>query len=560
MKKFLALFVALSLTLSFGAMAFAEEAPVELTIMRQIQPSQDMTNPYFDWEDYYASVEEACNVKLSFLDIANDDINEATRIVLASSDLPDIIRMGHYQDIKPQDLYVNGQIIDMAEYEECIPDYLNYIAPYTPILKNVYDEEGHLLFFCQPRVAIEDAYSGGLVIRRDWLDKLEMDLPETLDDWLAYLRAVKTTDLNGDGLNNEIPYWGDKGVVTVWMNYFGLNKLDFAMHGGLGGEVIYSGLEEERMKDALSFLHTLYEEELINHDYLTANGDNRDTLLAQGLIGSTWTFLTDSSSWNSMESEDPNMLFWGVTSPTYNGEKWFEYTDIQNKMQSGAACVTTSCENPEAALRMLNWFYTEEGNMLYEFGMEGVHYTVDEESGLPVMADWITNNPEGLTPNQAMEKYTALPGFIAPTIGLKKAIINMGDPATRGSILDVYCPDYDAEHNLSMPNLTYTAEELDTFNAIMVDVKTYMEETIHQYINGTLDVENYGETVEAIKSMGIETALEINRAAHQRWLEKSGIAFTPSENPITLREYMKYIPLTTEKGIEYLSEDLIPIE
>ena len=205
MKRFLALFIALTLTLSFGVAAFAEEAPIELTILRTISPSIDPTNPYFDWEDYYRIVEEACNVKLSFMDVANDDVNEAVQIVLASSDLPDILLWGHYQLVKPQDMFVNGQIIDMAQYSDCIQDYLNYIEPYTPILKNVYDEEGHLLFFCQPRVAIEDAYAGGLVIRRDWLDKLEMDLPETLDDWLAYLRAVKATDLNGDGLNNEIP-------------------------------------------------------------------------------------------------------------------------------------------------------------------------------------------------------------------------------------------------------------------------------------------------------------------------------------------------------------------
>src|SRR5699024_6183840 len=43
-------------------------------------------------------------------------------------------------------------------------------------------------------------------VREDWLEQLDMEIPETTEEYYEYLKAVKETDLNGSGEHDEIPY------------------------------------------------------------------------------------------------------------------------------------------------------------------------------------------------------------------------------------------------------------------------------------------------------------------------------------------------------------------
>ena len=60
------------------------------------------------------------------------------------------------------------------------------------------------------------------------------------------------------------------------------------------------------------------------------------------------------------------------------------------------------CEDIELAMRVLDYAYSEEGYMYYNFGTEGETYTLDEE-GKPVYTDLIMKDPDGI--NNALDKY-----------------------------------------------------------------------------------------------------------------------------------------------------------
>lgn len=55
---------------------------------------------------------------------------------------------------------------------------------------------------------LDEKVSGNMpyIVRTDWLEKLGIESPVTLEDWENYWHLVKTTDLNGNGTNDEIPF------------------------------------------------------------------------------------------------------------------------------------------------------------------------------------------------------------------------------------------------------------------------------------------------------------------------------------------------------------------
>ena len=68
-----------------------------------------------------------------------------------------------------------------------------------------------------------------------------------------------------------------------------------------------------------------------------------------------------------------------------------------------SAAISTACKNVEAAARLLDFSYGEEGHMLVNFGIEGVSYEM--VNGNPEYTEVITDNPDGLSMTNAMSIY-----------------------------------------------------------------------------------------------------------------------------------------------------------
>ncbi|HIV19952.1 MAG TPA: extracellular solute-binding protein [Candidatus Merdivicinus intestinigallinarum] len=227
----------------------ASEEPVELSIwyVTSLGPQEEQ-NPPFDYEeDYLKLVEDKFNIKITTTHIAEGQSEETLNILLTQKDLPDIIRAPFYQKIDIPQLRRNQQLIPVDDYKEYAPDYYKILEENPTIYKNVSDEDGAVLFFCNPKIELEYGFTGGLEIRMDWLQKLNLEMPTTPDELLDVFRAFKTQDPNGNGQADEIPFVGSRGSLITLGDYFGVNDT-FVMKGGLNGEVVFSPFEEEPLK------------------------------------------------------------------------------------------------------------------------------------------------------------------------------------------------------------------------------------------------------------------------------------------------------------------------
>lgn len=139
---------------------------------------------------------------------------DAYKMMVASGNLPDVI------------MWNRSSGIDRMIEEGSAIELTSLIAQYAPNLTHIYQQrpeirreaatpDGRLYFFpsISPMLTEDEICRkcyNGLIVRQDWLEKLGIAPPETIDDWYDMLVAFKTRDPNGNGLADEIPFdgWG----------------------------------------------------------------------------------------------------------------------------------------------------------------------------------------------------------------------------------------------------------------------------------------------------------------------------------------------------------------
>ena len=173
--------------------------------------------------------------------------------------------------------------------------------------------------------------------------------------------------------------------------------------------------------------------------------------------------------------------------------------------------ITTSCENVELACKWGDWWYSEEGSLLANYGIEHESFEFNEHN-VPVFTDLVLNNPEGMSTTVALFMYCMDRG-----------------PFYRDETREQsgYTEDQKAASEIWMSNLSVgrgmgstmiNAEESDKVNQSYGDIKTYIEQSVLQFITGQRDLSEFDAYVENIKSMGIDEVTECYQAAYERYL------------------------------------------
>jgi len=180
-------------------------------------------------------------------------------------------------------------------------------------------------------------------------------------------------------------------------------------------------------------------------------------------------------------------------------------------------CISTKCKNVEAAARLLDYYWSEEGYMLNNFGIEGTSYTMVD--GKPVYTDLILKNPEGLAVNEAKAPYMinfegtmglgsleGLKGYYSVTPGASDAMEIWG---SKGKI----------DHSIAKIN--QTIEEAELISIYHEDIVKYMKTCRDQFVLGTMDIETqWEEYIQNLEKLKLARVIELKQAALDRYLAK----------------------------------------
>ena len=356
-------------------------------------------------------------------------------------------------------------------------------------------------------------YSTKPFINKNFLDELGMDVPETTDEFYEYLKAVKENDVMEDGEADAIPYGAESidQFITYIRGSFGIGQSKQSGNIDLDpetNELRFYPISDD-YKDMLEYVHKLYDEGLIEQNIFSIENDQ---FLANGSSG-----VYGSTNWHSPKltfGEEAGEAYIGM--PALEGPNGYQSYSSLNHLVGNASqfVITRANENPAATVRWIDHFYGEEGAELLFMGVEGETFEYTDD-GEPEYVDEITQNPDGLTFDQAVAKYMTWPG--GGFAGSVKEKYFKGSESTEQELeatekLEPY------EVDEVWPQFFYTDEESQKMNTFGSDIDKYVSEMRDKFIAGEESLDKWDEYVETIKSMNLDEYMEVKKNAYERYL------------------------------------------
>ncbi|AZN43102.1 extracellular solute-binding protein [Paenibacillus albus] len=245
--------------------------PVTINIGKSIDPTSEKTLPAGDTVEnnqYTRYTEEKLNIKFNHVWQAQGDAyTQKQKLAIASNDIPDAMIVGYSDLVK---LVEAGQLEDMTDV------YKNYASPQ---IKEMYESaseiglkqatfDGKLMAIPNSQTLADSIYM--LWIRQDWLDKLGLQPPKTVDELAAVAKAFIDKDVSGKG---TVGITGDKALFEMDNSVGGLDPI-FASFKSYplnwvkdsSGNVEFGGITPET-KEALGKLRDLYAQGLIDKEF-----------------------------------------------------------------------------------------------------------------------------------------------------------------------------------------------------------------------------------------------------------------------------------------------------
>ncbi|MBO4424305.1 MAG: extracellular solute-binding protein [Spirochaetales bacterium] len=524
MKK--ALLVLLAVLLVAGSV-FAQSAtetkassgPDELTYWATLNAA--ITANSFDELPYWQELMARTNTKITFQHVAaNNNVAEAFAVLTASRrSMPDIIE---YQWINyaggPQKAIDDGVIIALNDYLDYAPNLKKFLETHPDIANMVKTDEGN--YYCFPFLRGDTyenntlLYTEGWVYRTDLLEKAGVyAIPETPDELYDALVKIKASGLvewpiaiRSDHINR---------VFAPGFDSWGENEGIYVDNG-----VVKSGLLEPNRYDYLVFLNKLYTEGLLYNDYLTLDKKGMGNLIlnsttaigyAPGGSGiGTWL--------PQMQKEDPTVSMSSAKplSPEKGRLSMFAKMDTIYSNAGASAAITTSCKNIEAAMRLLDYQYSEEGHMLANYGIEGVSYKM--ENGEPVYLEPVLNDTGVLDSTKAWQymRFTINGPFVQEPEAQK---YYYAVPELQEALV-LWAQTTYGEHDMSL--ITVSSEHADDYARIVNDVKTYAKEWENKFITGAtpLNEQTFAEYQAGLKGLKLEQAVAWRQEAYDKYISR----------------------------------------
>ncbi|TDG00949.1 extracellular solute-binding protein [Paenibacillus piri] len=464
---------------------------------------------------FFAEWQKKTGVPLKFIAPPTNQAKETLNVMLASGDLPDMIEFNFFKDFPggPEKAIKDGYILKLNDMiDKFAPNLKKYLKEHPEIDKMVKTDNGS--YYAFPFIRGDDSLMvyQGPIVRQDWLDELGLPLPQTIDDWTAMLKAFKEKKgASAPFTASSKPRVFNEFNSGHFMGAYGVTR-DFYLDNG----TIKFGPAEKGYKDWLALFRGWYEQGLIDKNIATVDAKAFDANMSSGASGATVANTGGGiGKWQPLiEAKDPKGKLVAAPQPVLKkgDTPQFGQRDLPFSINGGMVAITAKTKNIELAVKMLDYGYSEEGHMYFNFGTEGVSYKM--ENGYPKYTDLLMKNPDKLAPAQMLSQYTRS-NYSGPFVQDKRYIEQYLALQAQKDAVGIWAKTDMAKHQ--MPPITPTPEESTEFAKIMTDVNTLVDEMTMKIILGAEPVDSFEKYVEKLKSVKLDRAIEIQKAALDRY-------------------------------------------
>ncbi len=450
---------------------------------------------------------------------AAEDGTTAFNLSIAGDDLPDVYLRGF--STSDVTMCIEGEILlplnDLIEsqgvyYKQALEEQPQYEAMLTA-------PDGNIYTFMYTDTGVHKDSEYKMWVKASWLEKLGMDMPTTPEEYKELLIAIRDNDVNGNGdATDEIPlvgyYNGRKtDPICFLMNPFELYRENYYVLTD-EGEVRFLA-NTDGWREGLKYIADLYAEGLIAEETYVQDGTQFKSLLnkseEEAIVGT-------APCWYLGAEMDSKIVDWTdyVAIPPLQGPTGLQQSAARkggNFNLNGA--ITTACENPEAAFRMMDWMLSEDGCFFGHYGKEGENWEwVDGENyfGEARSVNRITTDLETLWNSGTMPRYDK--ASIRYATLKDEAVYNTDNTFILTSSAQVYEPYY-VWHNI--PDIVWCADE--DLQLERADFQTLFNDYIltacTQFVMGDLDINDdaaWEEYKAGLEDLGLEDYLEVIKA------------------------------------------------
>ncbi|MBW7454000.1 extracellular solute-binding protein [Paenibacillus sepulcri] len=344
-----------------------QEAPLVLKGMANLYqqaPAKD--------SDFWKSMEKEFNVDYSVDWVPADNYQQKLDLVLASGDIPDImqvtsitapsvlkaVKAGAFWDL-------TTELGDFSKY----PNFKQYTNQNAWVLSKV---NGENYFIPRTRGNLDSA----LFIRQDWLDKLNLQVPTTIEEFENVMKVIAQSDPDGNGKIDTI---GTIPVSGFFAAAFGTRDPFRDSNGG----IIHANLTSN-YADYVQYMRDLYADGAIPKEFALINGTQQQEMFTTGRSA---TFV--KNAWHKYDMEQdlqktqPGAKLTLI--PYLEGPKG--YAHIYDLGYFGGMVISKKVDEKKMQ-RILQFFNATTDEKYYNFvnfGIEGVNYTMQD--GFPSLTD-----------------------------------------------------------------------------------------------------------------------------------------------------------------------------
>lgn len=463
-------------------------------------------------------LQELTNVHFNFISpVGGETSEEMLRRLFATGNYPDVILNSTAGYAGGFDKAVSdGVYIDITPYlADYAPNYLKLLTKYSEQFEDVYTESGKMPGFWELYDPTDYLpIVGGMTVRKDMLEATGMDVPETINEWTKFLRALKKIDSidypmvfgQQNGVNVTAEFLSAYGIGAAPISIMNSYEQLFYPDDG----IIKYGAVEDGYQAYLTLMHDWYTEGLIDRNFgMRAFTDlfERSQLISEGKSAVNWQYSEWSPLYRDTKGELIDLV--SIPMPKLNKNDPDVMWMVSRKPFTGRLLsISTACENIEPLIRFFDFLYSEEGIRLTNYGIEGDTYTL--KSGKPTYTSKVLNYEKGSYEGvgKYINNHTAILYDLSYTKEVQRQLY--GDQA-----IEMKQVWLDSARFFSM-DLDLTIEENSQLIAIMSGITNYVSEyTIKAIVTGD-DAINWDEHIDVINSMRISKAISIIQRAYDR--------------------------------------------
>ena len=460
---------------------------------------------------YFKNMEERTKIHFDWETITHVNFAERFSTLLAADDLPDVILKAYrLSDSELVMQGTNGMFVNVEPYlEKYAPDFYAYCTE-NDLLK--YLRMGGGIWSFPYIYDSESIQMSKVYFNEDWLKAVGKEMPVTLDEYLDVFRAFRDNDANGNGdATDEIPFGlsDPDNFIMVFAGAYGL------MNRGTSNAYIDEDPEnagklrfwraDDGMKDLLKMYKQYWDENLISHNLYDADYYILfDNLHHEDKHGA-------HAAWVTVSGQGMIDKFVAPPAPPKGpaGQLW---SYISGRIaQKPGLIITKECKIPEAMVGWANYNYTQQGAYDYFLGIEGESYIIDE-NGHTQLTDLINNNPDGMTVDQAILRYSIYPLGFNPTLATDETFKG-GE--TYWTSLEGTERFHDYKPETVWEAFPLSSEQAETISFCRGDLQAVIAEYEGKFVTGVLDIdEGWAEYQAQLKSAGLDDYMAAYQEAY----------------------------------------------